>query len=640
MTRRSTDSSLAVGRKWGMFRRVVIEDSRSSFTAGWFMDQIETFRHGVKGLRNRLCAVITAKSAPKVLGKLASLAKDGVGHHLVELAIYGDVLRLVAVAMSADSTLTHEERSKLGPFLGDVLRRFSRYRRDYEPFVSAKGVDFIGALRHYLADTKVFGFECRPTRMAGLAICCNADEPGGQGGFEDEYRGLLTGLVDAIAHASSGSAVENLLLQQLSADRDALSNEVSPVIVSQLPDLVKLRISCESELFDEVMAIPAVKEMAGTFDAVRKLSEARCAMLRDGVRVSPRILPKVMGTIKKLRHVIGDDVPCEAYVFSQPAINAFVTLQDDVAIIGLSSAAVQQLTGPGELEFVLGHELGHVLFGHVTLGAGPLLKSGRLSVRQAMRVRAWERAAEISADRIGLHVCGLLQNAVAAFFKLQAGVSLDEHSFDLDEFSGQWDELAAELTALGQRDMWDCSHPVSPLRVRAMVMHWEAWNTVGEGREKALETADEAIRRMLAMMDPSDICDQTAGSDTMLAPFYFWGGLYVAMADEGLTDSERKRLLELAPPGFDTDEPFATVKSRPEACMERFREDLGGRRRKLSALELYRIMSGVLDVACADGTLSDLERVRVREVGATIGLREMACDLVVERYLSEGRAAT
>ncbi len=61
-----------------MFRRVVIGDSRSSFTAGWLMDQIETFRHGVKELRNRLCAVITAKSAPKVLGRLAALAKDGV----------------------------------------------------------------------------------------------------------------------------------------------------------------------------------------------------------------------------------------------------------------------------------------------------------------------------------------------------------------------------------------------------------------------------------------------------------------------------------------------------------------------------------------------------------------------------------
>ncbi len=61
-----------------MFRRVVIGDSRSSFAAGWFMDQIETFRHGVKEPRSRLCAVITAKSAPKVLGKLASLAKDGV----------------------------------------------------------------------------------------------------------------------------------------------------------------------------------------------------------------------------------------------------------------------------------------------------------------------------------------------------------------------------------------------------------------------------------------------------------------------------------------------------------------------------------------------------------------------------------
>lgn len=602
------------------------------------MDRIETFRQGVKELRSRLCAVITPQSAPQVLGKLATLAKDGVGHHLVELAIYGDVLRLVAIAAAADSTLTDDERTKLGPFLGDVLRRFSRYRRDYEVFVSAKGADFIGAVRHYLADTKVFGFECRPTRMAGLAICRNADQLGGRGGFEDEYRCLLRGLTGAIAGASSGKGVEERLLRELSAHHDALADDVAPAIVSQLPDLARLRIACETELYDEVTAIPTVKEVAGTFDAVRRLSEARCGLLRNGVRVTPKILPKVMNTVARLRHVIGDGIPCEAYVFSEPVINAFVTLQDDVAIIGLSSAAVQQLTGPGELEFVLGHELGHVLFGHVALHAGALLKSGRLTVRQAMRVRAWERAAEISADRVGLHVCGSLQNAVASFFKLQAGVSLVEHSFDLDEFSGQWDELAAEITALGQRDMWDCSHPVGPLRVRAMVMNWEAWNTAGDDRDRAVADADEAIRRMLAMMDPSEICDETTGSDAMLAPFYFWGGLHVAMADGALGDAESRRLLELAPPGFAAEESFAAVKAAPGTCLERFRQDLAGRRRKLSALELYRIMSGVLDVACADGTLGDAERVRLREVAAAIGLRDMACDLVVERYLSEGKA--
>ena len=604
------------------------------------MDQTQAFREGVRGIRDRVCAAITKETAPAVLGKLATLAKDGVGHHLVELAFYGDALRLVAVAMSADSTLTDKERESLGPFLTDLLRNFARYRKDYAAFISPKSVDLIGAIRHYLADTKVFGFECRSTRMAGLAICANADRISGASGVEREYRRLLAGFIDTLAGLASGQDVKERLLRELSPDAEALKGDIPPTISSQLPDLLKLRIACEAELFAELMAIPAVKEMAGTFDAVRKLSAARSSLLQDGVRVTPRILPKVMETVSRLRRFIGEEIPCEAYVYSAPNVNAHVTLQGDAALIGLSSAAVQQLTGPGELEFVIGHELGHVLFEHNKLAAAPLLNSGRLTVRQAMRVRAWERAAEISADRVGLHVCGAIQNAAAAFFTLQAGVSRADHSFDLEEFGNQWDQLAAEITALGQRDMWDCSHPVSPLRVRAMIMHWEAWNSPPQALNEATEEADQSVRRMLAMMDPSEVSDQTVGSDVVLAPFFFWGGLYVASADGVLAEAERTRLAELAPPGIDVTESLATASSNPALCLEQFKKDLQSRRRKFSALELSRVMSGVLDAACADGTLSKPERLRAGEIGKTIGLSDLACDLVISRYLNQSRVRT
>lgn len=604
------------------------------------MGQLQAFREGIRAVRDRLCAATTKKTSAALLGKLSPLAKDGVGHHIVELALYGDVLRLIAVAMSADSTLTDKERELFGPFLADLLRNFSRYRRDYAEFVSSKGSDLVGAIRHYLADTKVFGFACPSTRMAGLAICRNADSISGADGVENEYRRLLAGLIETLAAGASAPDVKGRLLRELSPDAGADVSAVPLTITSQLPDLLKLRIACEAELFTELMAIPAVSEIAGTFDAVRKLSDARCSLLRQGVRVTPRILPKVQETVSRLRRVIGEDVPCEAYIFNQPTINAFVTIQDDAALIGLSSAAVQQLTGPGELEFVLGHELGHVLFEHSKLAAEPLLRSGRLTVREAMRVRAWERAAEISADRIGLHVCGALQNAVAAFFTLQSGISRSEHSFDLEEFSGQWDELAAEITALGQRDLWDCSHPVNPLRVRAMVLHWEAWNSPVNTRPQALETADESVRRMLAMLDPSEVSDHSAGSDAILSPFFFWGGLYVASADGDLAAAEKKRLAEVAPPGVDTADSISSADAEPDACLNKFKADLDSRRQKLSALELYRVMSGVLEVACADGALSESEKARARQVGGAIGLHDVACDLVIDRYLNRASVTT
>jgi len=500
--------------------------------------------------------------------------------------------------------------------------------------VSGEGVNTAKAVQFFVADPKAFGFACKPTRMAGMEICRSLDKQLGGSGLEAEYRQLLGRFIDWICSQESDGAVADRLRRELDAVSDGKEIAVGSISDSLLPDLAAVRIGCETELFHEVLGIPAAEEVVGSFDAVRKFSEARSEMLRDGVRVSPRILPKVMGTVNRLREVIGDDIPCEAFVFNQPTVNAFVTLHDDLAIVGLSSAAIHQLTGPGELEFVVGHELGHVLFGHIRLPAEAVLRRPGLTVREAMRIRAWQRAQEISADRVGLHLCGSLEAATRAFFKLQAGVSLADHSFDLDEFTGQWDHLAAELTSLGQRDLWDCSHPVSPLRVRAMAIHWDAWQKPERERQAALQDADEAIERMLAMLDPSGVCDRTAGSDALLAPFYFWGGLYVAMADGDLAKSEMERLQELAPPGFDPAEPFRLAKANPEVCIAKFEEDLGGRRRKLSAIELYRVMSGVLDVACADGGLSNAERRRLRDVGELLGLHDVACDLVIERYLS------
>ena len=173
-----------------------------------------------------------------------------------------------------------------------------------------------------------------------------------------------------------------------------------------------------------------------------------------------------------------------------------------------------------------------------------------------------------------------------------------------------------------------------------MAMHWEAWQKPEKERQAALLAADEAVERMLAMLDPSGVCDRTAGSDALLAPFYFWGGLYVAMADGDLSAVEMQRLQDLAPPGFEPAEPFRQARTNPETCITKFEEDLGSRRRKLSAIELYRIMSGVLDVACADCDLSNAERRRLRDIGELLGLHGVACDLVIERYLHQSRVAS
>jgi hypothetical protein len=610
-------------------------------------DSLNELAESVDELRQRLCALITKETAPTLHPPhLLPLAKDGKGHFLVEMALCGDLLGILNDAAAFSGSLPSDDEQRLRPFAMQLLRQYSRYRRDYLRLLETEAPSLADSLAFHRSDAKPFGHGCEATRWAGLGICRRVDAAQSRPEFEDEFRSLLERFIEAVTASQPLAAAKPKLLATL---RDAepgqapiagrsKSTSPDPEQGADLPAFQTARIACEADLFKELMEIAAVSELAERFAAVRKLSDARCGLLRDGVRVTPRILPKVMTTVDKIRRVIGDDIACEAYVFSDPTINAFVTVQDDVALIGLSSGSVEQLSAPGELEFVLGHELGHVLFDHPRIAARPLLESRRLTIRQAMRLRAWERAAEISADRVGLLVSGSLRPALTAFFKLRSGISLGNHTFDLQAYCDQWDELAAEITALGARDLWDCSHPVAPLRVKAMSMYWDAAQSSGPKREQSIFEVDNAVQRMLAMMDPSEICDNTTGSDALLAPFYFWGGLYVAMADGDLTDAERAKVRELAPPGFDAAESFVIAKTDPARCLSQFKGDLASRRRKLSAIELYRIMSGVLDVARSDGHLSDAERARVHELGEAIGLHDVACELVIKRHLSEQEA--
>lgn len=79
-----------------------------------------------------------------------------------------------------------------------------------------------------------------------------------------------------------------------------------------------------------------------------------------------------------------------------------------------------------ELQFVIGHELGHVALGHTWLNtllggmAGvPTTFGGAVILTLAFRW--WNRACEFSCDRAGLIACGNLNEAVSALAQLAVG---------------------------------------------------------------------------------------------------------------------------------------------------------------------------------------------------------------------------
>lgn len=395
------------------------------------------------------------------------------------------------------------------------------------------------------------------------------------------------------------------------------------------------RYSGDTRLMTALAGEPLIQQRLAS-PAYKQVRNAnRTQLLAGAVMVERDVLPHLAVAIDQLQTHFTDLKPVECFVFSSPEINAFISEVRTHAVVGLSSATVNHLDAD-ELTFVLGHEFGHAGFGHLDMLAGHLAADAAVPPAATMRVRAWQRSAEISADRAGLMLCGSLSAAARALFKVASGIVSPAVAVAPDKFAGQWQRLVDEVIQEGEREFHHFSHPFPPLRMRAMQLFWNAWQESAAARGESVRQVDETIDRMLATMDPAVSGDRLG--DPMLSGHFFWGGLYLVTIDgRDLHAAERSRLASVAPPGIEIDAAIAEAKSAPERCRDRFAAGFRDRRRKFTALELHRIVFGLLDVASADGDVSQPELERLRELALLLEISHDACDLVASQYQRENR---
>jgi len=113
------------------------------------------------------------------------------------------------------------------------------------------------------------------------------------------------------------------------------------------------------------------------------------------------------------------------FIIPSNSLNAYTFGMDSPKAIVLYSALFKILD-PDEIQFVLGHEMGHVKLGHTWLNtlvggmAGIPSSLGAAAIME-LAFRWWNRACEFSADRAGILACGNPNKAISALVKLEAG---------------------------------------------------------------------------------------------------------------------------------------------------------------------------------------------------------------------------
>ncbi|MGH9766017.1 MAG: FHA domain-containing protein [Blastocatellia bacterium] len=191
------------------------------------------------------------------------------------------------------------------------------------------------------------------------------------------------------------------------------------------------------------------------------------AALGTLVRVSPRQFPELYDLAAKASERLSHpQVP--VYVKRSSEMNIYTIGLWQQPIIVLTSSLVDQME-PGNLQFFIGREIGHIAAGHIWLRT--LLKPlgadvpvfGKLL--NSVVFGDWINRTEFTADRAGFIACRSLTTAVSTMLKFGIGVRLFE-KLDIKEFLGQVNEVS---NVRGHLTEIVAEQPYLTQRVRSLV---------------------------------------------------------------------------------------------------------------------------------------------------------------------------
>lgn len=390
------------------------------------------------------------------------------------------------------------------------------------------------------------------------------DQAPGQDGLEQllrmqsEYFGRIKA-----ANAAGDKTMVQALLQELARRSQELQKAPEPVLAlvppveapQPLPRVVYDNSVCSLDLpttvydgdRDTYLSLVDDASFKSNYDVIMDgatSNGARKELLKTALKLTPTLAPKVYATLDRCRTALGLTAHLEMYVCADVNFNAFCyPPADGKYLIGVTSALLEKFT-EDELAFVIGHELGHAIFGHHRLPVGFLLHhdDGGFSPLHAMKMYAWKRNAEITADRVGL-LCGRNFDAAAsAFFKLSSGVTDPGLAFQLREYINQFADLEAEMADQDvDPEDWYSTHPFSPMRLKALDMFHRSETYArltgkdGSNAELSEEQLEFQIKKVMSMMEPSYL-QESSELGTLMKNFVFNAGYLVAAAN-GVVDA-------------------------------------------------------------------------------------------------------
>ncbi len=178
------------------------------------------------------------------------------------------------------------------------------------------------------------------------------------------------------------------------------------------------------------------------------------SLLQGAQRITRQQMPQAAQLVEECVQRLQIEA-VDVFVIPQRELNAYT--------FGLSSPKAIVLYEPlfrvmdsQELQFIIGHEMGHIKLGHTWLnslvgGMAGIPASYSAAFILILALRWWNRSCEFSADRAGMLACSNMNKAITALIKLEVGtgrISAEQMENALQRIDAEDDDMLNNLGEL------------------------------------------------------------------------------------------------------------------------------------------------------------------------------------------------
>ena len=260
----------------------------------------------------------------------------------------------------------------------------------------------------------------------------------------------------------------------------------------------------------------------------------RSNMEGHSLKVAKELLPDMYELCTSVKECLGFTEPVDFYITGDSTVNAFSVAaekEDQPHIVNINSGLIALMTKE-ELEFVVGHELGHLINKDTALSrliSFVFPEGSAPPITLLYKIRLHSQLAELVADRFGYMATNNLNACVTAFFKMASGLDLQKMNVSIDVLLK--DNMKHLEYFLKDKGLSHATHPVNPIRVQALNLF---------ANSTSQEELDKEMEQLISILLKVGNSEQ----DEYLARFIATAGLLIANLDDDVTKEETDTIIE------------------------------------------------------------------------------------------------